>query len=124
MHFEPGNPVLLTQYAYLACLNELVEPSATLQAIEALAKAVPDEVPIQCALATAYLCASRPEEAKGVLDRLKVDADRLPPSFRVVFLVRRVRSGEMQPDDPAIREFPWNQLLPSERRKFNEILRE
>ena len=123
LHFEPGNPVLLTQYAYLACINDLVEPAAVLEALVPLAKALPEEIPIQCALATAYLCDARPQEAAAVLDPLKVDADQLPPSFRVVFLISRVKNGKMPPDDPAIRDFPWNDLLPSERRKFRDLLR-
>lgn len=123
LHFEPGNPVLITQYAYLACLNELVEPASVLQALEPLAEALPEEVPIQCALATAFLCDSKPEKAAEVLDRLKVDPGQLPPSFRIVFLVSRVRQGALPADDPAVKEFPWNDLLPSERRKFGALLK-
>jgi hypothetical protein len=43
LRFEPENPVLLAQYAYLACLTQLVDPGTILEAMEVLAKGYPKE---------------------------------------------------------------------------------
>jgi hypothetical protein len=123
LHFEPGNPVLLTQYAYLACLNHLIKPTDLLQALEPIAHAMPGEMPIQCVLATAYLCDSQPQEAEKLLGRLRVEVDRLAPSFRIVFLASGVQNGSLSADDPAVNGFPWSKLLPSERRVFGALMK-
>lgn len=123
LSFEPGNPVLLTQYAYLACLNDVVEPKAIVQAMEPLAKAFPKELPIQAVLATAYLCDGRPARAAEILDPLKLDPAKLAPAYRAAFLATQVLNSRMSKDDPQIAEFPWKSLQASERRKFSELIR-
>lgn len=121
--FEPGNPVLLTQYAYLACLTSLVEPANLLKALKPMAKAFPDELPIQCVLAVAHLSNGEPAEAAEVLDRLKVDVERLAPGYRAAFLATQVLNERIDRQDPRITGFPWKSLLPSERKKFGEWLK-
>jgi len=121
--FEPGNPVLLPQYAYLACLNDLAEPRLILKAIKPLAEAYPDALPIQCVLATAYLCDNQPAAAVEALDRLKVVPENLAPGYRAAFLASQVLTKRIPKDDPRITGFPWKSLLPSERRKFGEWIK-
>lgn len=118
--FEPGNPVLLTQYAYLACLNGLVEPANILKAIKPLAEALPNEFPLQCVLAVAHLCNQDPAAALAVVDPLKIDVVKLSPGYRAVVLATLVTNGRITRDDPRITGFPWKALLPSERRRFSE----
>ena len=121
--FEPGNPVLLTQYAYLACLNGLADAKLILKAIKPLADAFPDALPIQCVLATAYLSDGQPAAAAETLDRLKVDPEKLAPGYRAAFFATQVLNHRMNKDDPKITAFPWRSVLPSERRKFGELIR-
>lgn len=123
LQFEPSNPILLTQYAYLACLNQLAEPATILTAIEPMAKAFPKEVPIQCVLAVIYLCAGQPAKAAETLDPLELDPAKMPPAYRMAVLLTRILNKRATADDPLIREFPWQSLLPSERRKFSELIR-
>jgi hypothetical protein len=123
LSFEPGNPVLLTQYAYLACLNDVVEPKAVVQAMEPLAKAFPKELPIQSVLATAYLCDGQPAKAAETLDPLQLNPAKLAPPYRAVFLTIQLLNSRMSKDDPQITEFPWKSLQASERRKFSELIR-
>jgi len=120
--FEPGNPILLTQYSYLACLNNLVEPKILSKVMELLAKAFPKELPIQCVLATIYLCDGQPAQAAAVLDRLQLDPAQLAPSYRAAFLTTQVLTGRLAKDAPSITNFPWKSLQQSERRKFNELI--
>jgi hypothetical protein len=120
---EPGNPVLLTQYSYLACLNNLVEPQLVIEALEPLSKAFPKELPIQCVLATAYLCNAQPAKAAETLDPMALDPEKLPPGYRAAFFATQVLTGRMAKDDPRIARFPWQALQTSERRKFSELIR-
>ncbi len=121
--FEPGNPVLLTQYAYLACLNGLADGKTIVAALKPMAEAFPDALPIQCVLATAYLSDGQPVAAAETLDRLKLDPEKLAPGYRAVFLTTQVLNQRLSRDDPAITGFPWKSLLPSERRKFSEWIK-
>jgi hypothetical protein len=121
--FEPGNPVLLTQYAYLACLNQLAEPAMIVKALEPLAKAFPKELPIQCVLAMVYLCDGKPEKAAEALDGLNLDPSKLAPSYRAVYLVSQVLNRRMSKNDPQVVDFPWQSLQASERRRFTELIR-
>ena len=122
LSFEPGSPVLLTQYAYLACLNGLADPETIIKAILPLAKGFPKEVPIQCVLATAYLCANQPAKAAETLDPLKLEAYKLSPGYRAAFLTTQVLNRRIPLNDPRIVEFPWKSLQPSERRKFSALI--
>ena len=121
--FESANPVLITQLAYLACLNQLIEPKTVLAAMEHLAKGFPMEVPIQCVLATAYLCDGQHAKAAATLDRLQLDSARLSPGYQAAFLTIQALNGRIPKDDPRITGIPWKSLLPSERKKFGDLLR-
>ena len=121
--FEPGNPVLLTQYIYLACLNNRVEIKTILKAIESLAKGYAKEMPVQMVLAMAYLCDGQHAKAAETLDGLELDPAKLAPGYRAGFLATQVLNGRMAKDDPLITEFPTKSMLPSERRKFREFVR-
>jgi hypothetical protein len=123
LSFEAGNPVLLTQYAYLACLNNVVEPQTTLKAMEVLAIGYPKELPLQCVLATAYLCAGQHAKAAETLDRLELDPAKLAPGYQAAFLATQVLNRRIAKDDPSITDFPWKSLRPSERKKFSELIR-
>jgi hypothetical protein len=121
--FEPSNPVLIAQYAYLACLSSLAEPATVLQALQPLAAHLPDALPVQCVLAVAYLCNGEAAAALAVLDRQKVDLDQLAPGYRAAFLATLVLNHRIDPQDPRILGFPWQALLPSERKRFGEWLK-
>jgi hypothetical protein len=123
LSFESGNPVLLTQYAYLACLNNLADAKTIIKAMAPLAKAFPKELPIQCVLATAYLCDGQPGKAAETLDPLNLDPAKLSPGYRAAFLTTQVLNHRMAKDDPRITQFPWKSLQPSERKKFSELIR-
>lgn len=122
MSFERGNPVIITQYAYLALMNNLVGAKPVIAAMTPLAKGLPKEIPIQAVFATACLADKQPEMAAAALDPLKLDPQKLPPSYRAAFLLTQVLNHRIPATDPQIKDFPWSSLQPSERRKFTEIL--
>ena len=121
--FEPRNAGLVTQYAYLACINELLEPEIVLQELETLLSKKPDLIPLQYTVALAHLCNDRPDLAASVLDPLTADVAGLPPQLRAIHLVTQLRNGRIGNDDPALRALPWSELLPSERGKFERLVR-
>ncbi|MFZ9938153.1 MAG: hypothetical protein ACO3JG_14020 [Luteolibacter sp.] len=121
--FEPANSALVTQYAYYACINDLLDPDGVLQKLEPLVRVLPDEIPLQFTLALAHLCNGRPDLAASVLDPLKADVSGLPTQFRAIHLVTQLRNGRIGAGDPALRALPWSELLPSERRVFERLLR-
>ncbi len=123
LSFEPANPMLLTQYAYLACLNDVIEPAKLLKPLELLAQAFPKQLPIHMTLATAHLCAGQADKAAAVLAPFELENKELLPAFRIVFLTSQVLSGKILPDDPRIKSFPWNSLQESENRKFSALIR-
>jgi hypothetical protein len=120
--FESGNPVLLSQYSYLACLNKLDEPKTVLKAMEVLAKGYPQDLPIQCLLATVDLCDDQAAKAAETLDHLQLNPAKLPPGYRAAYLTTQVLNNRMPKIDPLIIDFPWKSLLPSERGKFTELI--
>lgn len=122
LRFEPDNPVLLTQYAYLASVNHLDDPGAVLKAMEDLRRAYPDESSVQCVLAAVLLCEGQYERAAHTLDSLRTDPARLTPGFQAVYLTAQVLSHRIDKDDPRVTNFPWQSLQASERRKFQGLL--
>lgn len=123
LNFEPANPMLLTQYAYLACLNDVIEPAKLLKPLELLAQAFPKELPIHITLATAHLSAGQADKAAGVLAPFELEKKELLPAFRIVFLASQLLSGKIPANDPRIESFPWNSLQASESRKFSALIR-
>ena len=123
LNFEPSNPLLLTQYAYLACLNDVIEPAKLLKPLELLAQAFPKELPIHITLATAHLCGGQADQAAKVLEPFELENKELSPAFRIVFLTSLMLSGKIPANDPRIEGFPWNSLQVSENRKFSALIR-
>lgn len=120
---EPGNPALFTRYAYLACLNRLVEPPALLGKLETLAKSFPKEAMLQWVLATVYLCDGKPKKAEDVLTRAgEGDLEGRVQGYRIAWLTTEVMNRRIPPDDPRITGFPWTTLKASERKRFGELI--
>jgi len=123
LSLDPWNPVLLVQYAYLASLHGTVGPERLLPPLEAMANALPGQLPVHTTLATVLMTANRPAEAAAVLEPFDMGNAQLSPSFKIVHLVSEVMNGRMAADDPAIASFPWSALQPVERRKFSALIR-
>ena len=123
LSFEPSNPILLTEYAYLACLLDAVEPAKLLPPLEMMAAAFPKQFPVHITLAAVLLSDGQPAKAAGVLAPFDLENRQLPPTSRVVILAIEFQNGSIPADDPRIRDFPWNDLTLAERRKFGAMLR-
>jgi hypothetical protein len=119
---EPWNPMLLTQYAYLACVHNIVEPDRLLPPLEALSKSFPQELPVQSTLATVLMAAGQPEKAAAALDPFKLGEKELPPVFQIVYLTSEVMNGRIAADDERVTSFPWDKLQTADRKKFTELI--
>ncbi len=119
---EPSNPVLLTQYAYLATLNGLADPALVLEVLEPMADLLAGELPFQFARAAIHACAGDFAMAASILEPYHADTGHLAPANKAMLLVVRVRVGGLAPDAREIRDFPWRSLQPSERRRFQEMI--
>lgn len=123
LSFEPGNTFLLSQFAYLACLADLVEPKTLLKTLQTLSPVHPDDSVIQCVLATVYLCDGQAAMAAEMFDRLPIAPGDLVPGYHAAFLTSQVLAHRITKNDPRITGFPWKSLLPSEREKFSKLIR-
>jgi hypothetical protein len=122
LSFEPSNVVLLTQYSYLACLNNLADPEVVLKAIEPVATAFPNELPLQCVLASIYLAANQYAKAAAVIDRLKIEPDKLNPGYKAIYLETQVLNQRLKKSDPKVVKFSLDPLLPSEKKIFTRLI--
>jgi tetratricopeptide (TPR) repeat protein len=120
---EPNNPALLGRFLYLSCVRSSVEPSILHESAQALATAYPDDLAVQCVLATTLLCAGQADAADAVFRNLRLDPDSLVTGYRAAYLTTQVLARHLSPDDPLVAAFPWPSLLPSERQKYKELMR-
>ena len=121
--FEPSNPTLLTQFAYLACLCDFLDTQTILKVLQSLAAAFPKELTIQCVLATALLCDGQTALAADTFEHLEVPPEKLPPGFYAACLTSQALANRIPKDAPRITAFPWKTIRPCERKKFSDFLR-
>jgi hypothetical protein len=121
--FEPNNPAVLSRFIYLSCVRSSVATSTLLEGAQALATAYPNDLTIQCVLATAFLCDGQADAAAEVFRNLRLDPDALVTGYRAAYLTTQVLTHHLSPDDPLVAAFPWQSLLPSEGQKFKELIR-
>lgn len=120
--FEPSNPVILVQYAYLAVMNDLVAPEKVMKVLEQMSESFPDQIPIQRVIAILQVIAGE-TDAAALIFLKNPPSGSSPAEYIMAGLVNRVMNGEISAKEPEIKNFAWNQLLPSERKKFGELLR-
>ena len=121
--FEPANVILLTDYAYLACLLDAIEPSKLLPLLETRATQFPKQLPIHITRAAVLLSDGQPAQAAAVLAPFDLENQDLPPAYSAVILASAFLNGKIPADNPRIRDFPWNTLSLAERQKFTPMLR-
>ncbi len=120
--FEPDNPTLLTQFAHLACLSNLIDSKTIIKVVQSLVDAFPKDFTIRCVLATVLLCDGQADAAADTFEKLNIAPDKLPPGFHAAFLTSQVLAHRIPKDDPRITDFPWKSTRPCERRKFTKFL--
>jgi hypothetical protein len=61
--------------------------------------------------------------AAEMFDRLPIAPGDLVPGYHAAFLTSQVLARRITKNDPRITGFPWESLLPSERKKFSKLIR-
>lgn len=120
---EPGNPVISVQFSYLACLTGRADPATVIQEIERIHESLPDQVPIISTLALARLLSGDASGAAELTDRLDVDWFGVNIAYRAIRGLILASTGQREEAEVFLGDFPWNDLLPSEKRVFREIAR-
>ena len=120
--FEPGNPALLVNYAYLACVTGTGDPALLAQAMTPLAEAYASMAIVQCVLTTIHLFQENFEQAGQVAGRVTVPLESLPPGHRAAIVCARVKAGVLTAESEEVRALPWPEMMQSERRFFGRIL--
>ena len=120
--FEPGNPVILTHYSYLACVSGTGDPGVLAKAIQPLADAYPNLPQILCVLTTIHLFKEDFGEASRIAQLVTAPAESLPPGYRAALIAARVRGGLLSAESEEVRGIPWKSLMPSESRFFRRII--
>ena len=120
--FEPGNPALLSHYAYLSCVTGTGDPALLVKAMGPLAEAFESLAPAQCVLTTIHLFREDFDEAGRIAGRVKVPLASLPPGYRTALICARVKAGILPAESEEARGIPWQSMMQSERRFFGRIL--
>lgn len=114
-NFEPGNPVLMTQYCYLAGLYGYVETGFIKAQLEPVLERLPSAIPVRCTLAVAALLESDPARALGFLELEGLDWNEAAPGYRMIRAVALVSGGRKEEGLALLKGLPWDKLLAVER---------
>lgn len=121
--FEPGNPVLVTNHAYLACLFGTIEPAILRQRMEVIREKLPQAVPVRCVVAATWLADGNPGQAAEALRVDGVDWARSAAGYRAVYGATMTLVGRKDEADRVLVGLPWGELLPCERQFFDRMVR-
>lgn len=123
LKFEPWNPQLVSLHCLLTALLDLQKPTELIPAMIKLAEQFPKENQVVSVLATLYLLADQTAEAEKTWKRLAVAPTDLTIGFRVAHLATMILTRQLDAADPSALAIPWDELLPSERKHFQSLLK-
>jgi hypothetical protein len=123
LKLEPWNPLVVSRHAHLTALLGLEKPADVIKRLTELAEKYPTETQIIAVLATVQVLADQPNEAVETWKRLAVAPEDLTLGYRVAYLSTAVLSGQLDRADPSVKDFPWENLMPSERTRFSKLIR-
>lgn len=118
---EIGNPVISVQHLYLACLTGRSDPAAVVPKLQELQERYPEELAIRCSLALAYILAGEDAKAAKLLDNTGIDWFATNPAYRAIRGITLAKSDRTSEAEIYFENFPWDQLLPSEKRVFESL---
>ncbi len=122
-HFiETSNHIIQVQRLYLACLTGRAEPRTVIEEIKPMQMQFPDETALRCILAIALVISGDTAEANILTDNIGVDWFATEPAYRAIRGVILAKTGEVEEARIFFEDFPWDKLLPSERRVFSGLI--
>jgi len=121
--FEPGNPVLMTNHAYLACLSGTIEPAILRANMEVIREKLPQAVPVRCVVAATWLADGNPGQAADALQVDGVDWAKSAAGYRAIYGATMTLVGRKDEADRVLAGLPWGELLPCERQFYDRMVR-
>lgn len=120
---EPVNTGIVTRQLYLACLKGRATPENLISAITEKGDSIhASNHQIATVLAFAHLLNHEPQKAAAVTDSLRIPWQSTPPSQRAIRAITLRQTGRAGEADALLKDFPWDNLLPSERRVFESMI--
>jgi hypothetical protein len=113
---EPANPVVLVQHGYLSCLSGHTTPANLKLELAPIHERLPASLPVRCVLALAYLLENQPAEAMALTDDSKINWFAATPAYRAIRGITLTANGRNEEAAVLLKDFPWDELLPSEKR--------
>lgn len=118
---EPGNPVVIVQHDYLACLSGRLSPESLIENLTPIHEKLPDALPVSCVLALGHLLAGQPSEALALTNQ-DIDWLAVSPSNRAIRGLVLQATGRNEDAARLLDNFPWDSLLQSEKRVLEGLL--
>ncbi|MCW1887307.1 hypothetical protein OKA04_21395 [Luteolibacter flavescens] len=117
---EPGNPVVIVQHDYLACLLGRMTPETVVADLEPIHTQFPDALPAACTLALAHLLLGESAKAESLTNK-EIDWFAANPSYRAIRGLALQGRGNREEALVFFEDFPWDDLLPSEKKVLSEL---
>lgn len=119
---ETSNHIIRTQRLYLACLTGRVEPQSVINEITPLHQQFPDNIALRCILAIAHVLSGHSEKADELTSLPEVDWFSIAPAHRAIRGIALTETNQINEARIYFDNFPWDTLLPSEKRVFENLL--
>lgn len=118
---EPGNQVIQTQHLYLACLSGRADPTAIIDELAPLQEKFPDKLALRCILAIAHLLSGEIQKADALTNNPEIDWFGTNPAYRAIRGIVLTKNNQIEEAKVYFDGFPWDDLLPSEKRVFESL---
>ncbi len=118
---DPGNLDVVTQHLYLTCLIGSVTPDQLLSVLLPLKEKFNSQT-LSLPIAFAELLEGRTALAEKLTGDATIDWFSQIPAFRAIRAITLTKTGRKEEADIYMEDFPWDVLLPSEKRVFKELL--
>ena len=119
---EPGNPVIVIQHDYLSYLNGQISAENLISDITPIHEEDPDALSVTCILALAHLLEGRPEKALELTSAKPIDWFATKSLNRAVRAIALASTGSKEAAEVYLEDFPWDELLPSEKRVLSALV--
>ncbi len=118
---DPGDLDVITQHLYLACLMGSVTPQQLLTVLLPVKEKFHSQS-LNLPIALAELLEGRTALADKLTGDTTIDWFSQIPAGRAIRAVTLTKIGRKEEADTYMEDFPWDKILPCEKRVFKELL--
>jgi hypothetical protein len=121
---ETNNPLINVQYLYLACLSGRAEVRSVIDQLRPIQEKFPDQLALRCILAIAHVLSGEIQEADALTNDPKIDWFGTSLVNRAIRGIVLAKNNELSVAQVYFEDFPWDALLPSEKRIFKSLVKD